>query len=605
LDIMTTLYTDRLTALRDHLATLGLDGYLIPKADEHQGEYIAARSERLTWLTGFTGSAGMAVVTSDVAMLFVDGRYTLQARQQVPGAAWQHGHIVDTPPLDWAASHLPPGARLGFDPWLLTMVQAERLVERCAKTGVLAVPVDGNLIDALWGDQPAAPDALVEVHPLEFAGRTSANKRAELAEGLRGAHCDAAVLTQPDGIAWLLNVRGADVPQMPVALSFALLYADGRVDWFVSSTKVPAEVQAHLGDEVTVRPPQDLSAALAALGVQAAKVRVDASCTASWIADRLVSAGAVLDRGADPTALPRARKNSAELDGARAAHRRDAVAMVRFLRWLEQTAPGGTLDELTVAARLEAFRAEGALFRGLAFDTISGVGPNGAVVHYRATPQTNRPLRLGDLILVDSGGQYRDGTTDVTRTVPVGAPDDAMRRAFTLVLKGNIALGTARFPDGTTGSQLDPLARQYLWRAGLDYDHGTGHGVGSYLGVHEGPARISKVPNNVALQPGMILSNEPGYYRTDAWGIRIETLVAVTVVEDMGDGARRFLQFETLTLVPIDRRMMDMALLMPDEIAWLDGYHARIWTEIGPLLADDADRRWLQAATAPLAASST
>lgn len=597
---MPATYAARLAALRALMARYDIDAYLVPKADEHQGEYIAPRSERLAWLTGFTGSAGMAVILPLEAGVFVDGRYTLQARQQVTNPDWQHLHLVETPPLDWVVAQIPPGGRVGFDPWLLTITQAEKLAERCRKKGAEAVAIDGNLIDALWSGQPEAPDALVEIHPLEFAGESSAAKRAELADALSTAGCSATVLTQPDAIAWLLNVRGADVDHLPVALSFALLQADGRVEWFVAPEKVPEAVREHLGNAVTISPPSAFGAALARLGQQGAVVRVEAGTTAMWIADRLISAGASLDRGADIAALARARKNAVELQGSRAAHRRDGVAMARFLRWLDDTAPGGGVDELIAADKLAALRAEGALFRGLSFDTISGAGPNGAIVHYRVTPETNRPLRKGELYLIDSGGQYRDGTTDVTRTVVIGQPDRAMQEAFTRVLKGNIALGTARFPVGTTGPQLDPLARQFLWQAGQDYDHGTGHGVGSYLGVHEGPARISKAPNSIALEPGMILSNEPGYYRTGAWGIRIETLVAVVPAEGVGEGGRQFLQFETLTLVPIDRRLMALDLLTAGEIAWIDGYHARVWAEISPLLTDDADLAWLRSATAPV-----
>ncbi len=597
---MTTLHSTRLAALRALMAEKGLDAYLVPKADEFQGEYIAAHSERLAWLTGFDGSAGMAVVLAEQAGLFVDGRYTLQAHQQTPDPAWQHLHLVDSPPLDWVAQTVGSGRRVGFDPWLLTLTQAEKLSAACRKAGALAVPVDGNLIDLLWDDQPAAPTALVETHPLEFSGRDSQSKRMELAAGLVLAGCQAAILTQPDGIAWLLNVRGADVGHLPVALSFAILQNDGRVQWFIAPTKVPEAVRAHLGQAVQIAPPEAFAAALAGLGRQGAKVRVDANWTASWITDRLQSAGAVLDRGTDPTALPRARKNAVELEGSRAAHRRDAVAMVRFLRWLDENVAAENVDELSAADRLLAFRAEGALFRDLSFASISGAGPNGAIVHYRSTPATNRLLRKGELYLIDSGGQYRDGTTDITRTIAIGTPDDAMRQAFTLVLKGNIALGTACFPEGTTGAQLDVLARQFLWKAGLDYDHGTGHGVGSYLSVHEGPARISKAASTVALEPGMILSNEPGYYRTEAWGIRIETLVAVVPAEGVGEGKRRFLQFETLTLCPIDRRLIVIENLSTAERAWINAYHARVLAEVGPLLTDSADFAWLRAATAPL-----
>ena len=592
-------HAGRLAALRGELARRGLDGFIVPRGDEHQGEYVPPRAQRLAWLTGFTGSAGHAVVGPTRAAIFVDGRYTIQARAEVPEVLYDHRHLVDDPLGDWLAGALPRNGRLGYDPWLHTAGWVERTRKALERIGLSLVACDDNPVDAVWADQPPAPLAPVVVHDLAFAGVPAATKRADIAAKLARDDIAAAVLTQPDSIAWLLNLRGADVPCTPLPLSFALLKADGAVDLFIDRRKLAPGVEEHLGNQVSVRAPAELGPALDQIGQGGARILADPATGAAWIFDRLEKAGARIERDSDPCALPKASKNETELAGTRTAHRRDGVALARFLHWLSVAAPGGALTESAVAERLFAFRAEGERFRGLSFETIAGAGPNGAIVHYRVTPETDRRLEPGSLFLLDSGAQYLDGTTDVTRTLAIGTPTAEMRERFTRVLKGHIALSTARFPRGTTGSQLDPLARLPLWMAGLDFDHGTGHGVGSFLSVHEGPQRISKVPNSVALQPGMILSNEPGYYRAGAYGIRIENLVVVQPLE-MPEAERPMLGFEVLTLAPIDRALVDVALLTTEEAGWLDIYHARVWSELSPYLEGDA-AAWLRRATEPLA----
>jgi Xaa-Pro aminopeptidase len=587
--------SERLSALRARLDAAGLDGFVVPHADAHQNEFLPANAERLAWLTGFTGSAGTAVVLRDRAAIFIDGRYTLQVRDQADGDLYAFRHLIEEPVADWLAENLSGGQKLGFDPRLHTQVQAERLARVAGKVGAELVPVGENPLDAVWTDRPAAPSAPVVPHEPRFAGKDSADKRSELADKLSGGGIDAVVLTQPDSIAWLLNVRGGDVDHTPLPLSFAIVNADATVDWFVASEKLGDGLTEHLGNGVQVHTPDAFAGALEALDGR--KVCVSADTAAAWVFDRLD--GAEIVRADDPVTLPKAIKNDVELQGTRMAHLRDAVALARFLHWLDCVAPGGGVDELGAAAQLEAFRLSGEHFRDTSFGTISGAGPNGAIVHYRVAPETNRTLGDGELYLVDSGAQYLDGTTDVTRTVAIGAPVDEMRDRFTRVLKGHVALATLRFPPGTTGAQIDAFARAALWQAGIDYDHGTGHGVGSYLGVHEGPQRISRAGGAVALEPGMIVSNEPGYYKTGAYGIRIENLVAVTPAEDIVGGERPMHGFETLTLAPIDRNLIDTVLLTREEREWLDAYHARVAAEVGPLLDEDV-RDWLMAATAPL-----
>ncbi len=589
-------HATRLAALRAALAAQGLDGFVVPHADPHQNEFLPSDAERLAWLTGFGGSAGTAVVLADRAAIFVDGRYTLQVRDQVDGDLYEYRHLIEQPVADWLRENLGEGAKLGFDPWLHTQAQKERLARAVTAAGAELVPVESNPLDAIWEDRPPPPMAPVVPHEARFAGKSSADKREELAKALKRENLDAAVLTQPDSIAWLLNVRGGDVDHTPLPLSFAVLHADAAVDWYVAEAKLSEDMPAHLGNGVTIHAPGMFGDGLAK--VSGKRVRVSADSAASWVFERLEAAEVV--RGDDPVALPKAIKNETELAGTRAAHARDGVAIARFLHWLSEKAPSGGVDEISAADRLAAFRAPGEHFRDLSFDTISGAGPNGAIVHYRVTPETNRPLEPGSLYLVDSGAQYLDGTTDITRTVAIGAPTDEMRDRFTRVLKGHIALATLLFPEGTSGGQIDAFARQALWQAGLDYDHGTGHGVGSYLGVHEGPQRIAKAGSNVALRPGMIVSNEPGYYRTGEYGIRIENLIAVTEPAEIPGGERSMLGFETLTLAPIDRALIATDLLTGDERDWLDAYHARVRDEIAPELAGDPVCAWLEAATAPL-----
>ncbi len=592
----------RLSDLRSELARQSLDGFVLPRGDEHQGEYVSPRAERLMWLTGFTGSAGACAVLAARAAIFVDGRYTLQVRAQVDGDAFEYRHLVDEPLPDWLAEHAPKDGRIGYDPWLHSSDSVDRLRLACERAGARLVPVERNPIDAIWPGQPSAPLAPARPHPLAFAGKSSEEKRAELAAKLRKEGLAAAIVSAPDSLAWLLNIRGADVPHTPLALGFAILHADENrpLELFMDQRKLLPETKAHLGNRVRVSAPDALGGALEALGAAKARVSTDRLTASAWIDQLLAASGAVLVRDACVCALPKACKNAQELAGTRAAHVRDGASLVRFLAWLSREAPTGKWDEVAVADKLLEFRRQGGDLRDTSFDTISGAGPNGAIVHYRATAKTSRRLEPDMLFLVDSGGQYPDGTTDVTRTIAVGKPTDEQKDRFTRVLKGHIALARARFPKGTSGSQLDALARGALWQVGLDYDHGTGHGVGSYLSVHEGPHRISKMPNSVALLPGMIVSNEPGYYKTGAYGIRIENLVAVAELETPAGAERPMLGFETLTLAPIDRALVARELLDAGETAWLDAYHARVASTIGPLV-DAQTRGWLEAATAGIA----
>ena len=590
----------RLARLREELASQGLDGSIVPRADEHQGEYVPPRGQRLAWLTGFTGSAGVAIVLRDRAALFVDGRYTLQAAAQVDTQLFETHHLIDEPPARWIETALTPGVVLGYDPWLHTPHDIERLRVAAEKAGASLRAVAENPVDRAWSERPAAPIAPVVPHAERFAGESAQSKRARIGRGLGEGGAAAVVLTMPESIAWLLNIRGGDVPHTPLPLSFATLRQDGSVTLFIDKRKLVSGLERHLGNGVTVMPPEQFGPELDALAAEGGRVQVDPRTAACWIFARLEAAQAQIHRAADPCLLPKACKNPVELDGTRAAHRRDGVALTRFLAWLAHEAPKGGLVEIAASDRLEAIRREGEHFRDLSFPTISGAGSNGAIVHYRATPETQKRLEPGSLYLLDSGAHYLDGTTDVTRTVAIGAPTGEMRDRFTRVLKGHIALALARFPKGTTGTQLDAFARRALWQKGLDYDHGTGHGVGSYLGVHEGPQRISKAPNGQALLPGMIVSNEPGYYKTGAYGIRIENLVLVQPVEDPAE--RAMLGFETLTLAPIDRNLIEPSLLDEEEIAWLDAYHTRVQETLTPLV-DRETARWLANATAPIGSS--
>lgn len=584
----------RLAALRAEMARAGVDAFLVPRADAHQGEYVAACDARLAWLTGFTGSAGFAAILADRAGVFIDGRYRVQVRAQVADV-YTPVHWPEVKLGDWLVEQLSEGAKVGFDPWLHTMREQAALLKQLGKAGIALVPV-ANLVDRVWSDRPAPPAAPAFPHPLELAGEAHADKRARLAGGLRQAGQRAAVLTLPDSIAWLLNIRGADIPRIPVMQSFAILHEDARVSLFADPQKI-RDMQTHLGDQVTCLPPEGLADALAGLD---GPVRLDPASCPVWVAQQVQGAGIEIAKGDDPCVLPKACKNDTELDGTRAAHLRDAAAMVEFLAWLDEEAPKGELTEIDVVTALEGFRRHTNELRDISFDTISGAGPNGAIVHYRVTEETNRKLKEGELYLVDSGGQYVDGTTDITRTIAVGTPPEDARAAFTRVLQGMIALSLAHWPKGLTGRDLDPLARAALWRAGQDYDHGTGHGVGSYLSVHEGPQRISRV-SDVVLQPGMILSNEPGYYREGAFGIRIENLIVVQPApdQDSADPGRVMLAFETLTWVPIDRRLIRADWLGPEERAWLNAYHAEILDKLEGRLSPRAEN-WLKQAILPV-----
>jgi Xaa-Pro aminopeptidase len=589
---------NRVAALRAELRRRGLDGFLVPHADRHQNEYLAPSEERLAWLTGFSGSAGVALVLADRAVLFVDGRYTLQAREQTDPAVFVIEHLVERPPETWIEQNLAAGTKLGYDPWLHTIAGAEKLAKACEAAGAILVPVDSNPVDAIWSDRPAPPLGPVVLHDPRFAGEEASAKLARVAAEIAKARTDALVVSDPHAVAWAFNIRGSDVAHTPVALAFALVPKKGRPALYVDGRKLGNTVRHRLEELADVREPTALEHDLAALGTASRTVRLDQGTAADALARTLTGASGKVSRGGDPIALMKAVKNAVEIEGARAAHRRDGAAVARFLAWFDREAPGGKLTEIDAVAALESFRRDTGLLKDVSFPTIAGAGPNGAIVHYRVTRASNRRINPGELFLVDSGGQYQDGTTDITRTIAVGAASAEMRDRFTRVLKGHIAIARALFPDGTTGAQLDSFARQYLWAAGLDFDHGTGHGVGSYLSVHEGPARISRL-GTAALKRGMILSNEPGYYRTGVYGIRIENLVLVAAAPPVAGGEKELNAFETLTLAPIDRRLVEAALLTNDERRWLEDYHARVTATLAPLV--DADTRaWLAAATRPL-----
>ncbi|WP_421722861.1 aminopeptidase P family protein [Bauldia sp.] len=593
----------RLADFRAELQRGGLTGFIVPHADEHQSEYLPASAERLAWLTGFTGSAGTAIVLANEAAIFVDGRYTLQVGSQINEALFAPQHLIDTPPPEWLKEHTGEGDRIGYDPWLMTIAEVGRFEKACVETGAELVAIDSNPIDAVWTDRPDPPLGAISLQSDDLAGEPADAKLARLAEALDEAKADATVLGLADAVAWTFNLRGTDIAHNPVALAWAILRRDGKPTLFVDSRKLSNAVRSALAEHADIETPDALPQALAELGSAGARVLLEPRSMAAAVAAAVTDAGGTVVEGADPTALPKARKNATEIAGARRAHIRDGAAMVRFLAWLDATVGSGTVDEVLAAEKLAGFRAETALADGseladLSFGTISGAGPDGAIVHYQVSPETNRKLEPGTLYLVDSGAQYRDGTTDLTRTVAVGEPTDEMRDRFTRVLKGMVAVATARFPAGTNGIQLDAFARRALWDAGLDYDHGTGHGVGSFLSVHEGPANLSK-RGTIALEPGMVLSDEPGYYKTGAYGIRIENLVLVTNAEAIPGGDRPMLGFETLTLCPIDRRLIDPRLLTIAELDWIDDYHARLPDALGHLLDED-ERTWLAAATRPL-----
>ena len=591
---MTVPATQALTALREELRRQDLGGFIVPRADEHLGEYVSAAAERLAWLTGFTGSAGLAVVLADKAAVFTDGRYVLQLAAQTDAGLWERRHITEDPPPTWLAANAPHGGKIGYDPLLIS----EEGLARYTEAGLAMHPVTRNPIDAVWTDRPAPPNAAAEPHPLAHAGRSASEKREQIAALLREAKQDAAVLSDPASIAWLLNIRGGDVPFTPFALGFAVAHADGGTELFMNPEKLPEATRAWLGNTVSVAGREALEPALERLGGK--RVRVDAGGTPVWFAQRLRQAGAVVTAGPDPCLLPKACKNVVEQQGARSAHRRDAVAVCRFLHFMAEAGPTGTETEMSAAAKLLALRREIDGFRGESFPAISGAGEHGAIIHYRVTAESNRPIRPDEVFLIDSGGQYPDGTTDITRTLWTGPgePPAALRERVTRVLQGHIAIATLVFPQGVGGAHLDAFARRALWQAGLDYDHGTGHGVGSYLSVHEGPVSLSRLARPVPIAAGMILSNEPGLYLPGAYGIRLENLLLVQE-RAFADAGKPFLCFETLTLAPFDRRLIDPRMLAPGELAWLDAYHARVLAEVGPPL-DPPVRDWLAQACAPL-----
>jgi Xaa-Pro aminopeptidase len=596
-------YADRLAALREQLKAEKLDGFVVPLTDEHMSEYVGSYAQRLAWLTGFQGSAGSAVVLPEEAAIFVDGRYTLQVRQQVSPTEWSYQSVPETSTTQWLEEHAPEGARIGYDPWLHTRDWVKKAKEALASRGAELVPVDRNPIDEIWKDRPEASKAHLVIQPDEYAGKTAAEKRTEVGDWLQKHHADAAVLSALDSIAWAFNIRGADVTHTPVALAYALVHADGTADLFVASEKIGPDVRQHLGNGVRLHERSEFEGALSEL--KGKTVVVDPERAVAAIFEALEKAGAKVLALRDPTILPKALKNPAEIAGQKAAQTRDGAAIVRFLHWIDEEAPRGEVDELIASDKLESLRRESPDLRDLSFDSISGAGPNGAIVHYKSSEKTNRKLEKGQLYLIDSGGQYVDGTTDITRTVAIGEPTAEMIDRFTRVLKGHIAIATSVFPKGTRGSQLDSFARRPLWEAGLDYAHGTGHGVGSFLAVHEGPQRISPVGSSQSggdepLQAGMIISNEPGYYKTGEYGIRIENLVLV-VPREIEGAEKEMLGFETLTFAPIDRRLIDSGMLEPEELVWLNCYHAHVLAKIGPTLSG-SDLEWLRKACAPIEA---
>jgi Xaa-Pro aminopeptidase len=586
----------RVATLRAEMKKRGLDGFIVPHADRQQNEYLPPSEERLAWLTGFTGSAGCAVVLLDKAALFVDGRYTVQAAEQTDTAVFALAHLIDSPPEQWLEANLSGGAKFGYDPWLHTPDGVDKLAKACKAAKASLVAVKTNPIDSLWTDRPAPPAAPVTLRDARLAGEAAGAKLGRIRAELGKLHADALLVSDPQAVAWTFNIRGGDVAHTPVVLAYALIPRDGRAAIYVDDAKLTNAVRSALEDVADVRHPAAMTADLAAL--KSKTVLIDRASTSQALATLIAEGGGTVTRGADPIALMKAMKNHAEIEGMRAAHRRDGMAMANFLSWFEREAPRGTLTEIDAVAALETFRRETGALKDISFTTIAGAGPNGAIVHYRVTRATNRTINPGELFLIDSGAQYEDGTTDITRTLIAGEPTDEMRDRFTRVLKGHIAIATAVFPESTSGAQLDTLARLSLWQGGLDFDHGTGHGVGAYLSVHEGPARISKL-GTVPLRRGMVLSNEPGYYKAAAYGIRIENLVLVIAEPTPAGGEKPLNAFETLSLAPIERRLIDTRMLTAKERAWLDSYHERVRETIGPLVGDET-REWLEKATQPL-----
>lgn len=580
----------RLVALRKRMEMAGLDGFVVPRADPHQGEYVAARDARLAWLTGFTGSAGFCVVLNEKAGVFIDGRYRTQVKSQVADV-YTPVPWPETSMADWLRAQLPRGGRVGFDPWLHTVEQIEQAEKSLVGSEIALVQSD-NLVDTIWEDQPDPPMQPAKVHPLECAGESHADKRARLADTLDEKGERAAVITLPDSICWLLNIRGADIERNPVVHGFAILHADGTVELFAEPSKFDG-LEDHLGDAVRLAPPGDF---LDRLETLEGPVRIDAGTCPKIVANRLGDAAV---HGAEPCALPKARKNTAEIAGAAEAHLRDGAAMVELLAWLDGQAPG-TLTEIAVVTQLEACRRRDNALQDISFETIAGTGPNGAIMHYRVTEETNSRLEDGHLIVLDSGGQYLDGTTDITRTIAIGTPPEEARKAFTRVLAGMIAMSRLRWPKGLAGAHIEAVGRMPLWLAGQDFDHGLGHGVGAYLSVHEGPQRLSRV-SQIPLEPGMILSNEPGYYREGAFGIRLENLLVVQQADPLpgGDAHRDMLDWRTLAFTPIDRSLVVAEQLDPAARNWLNAYHAETLEKIGPRVSPEA-KAWLSAACAPI-----
>ncbi|PHP67809.1 X-Pro aminopeptidase [Zhengella mangrovi] len=592
----------RMQRLRAILTEWKIDGVLVPRSDEHQGEYVAPYAERLSWLTGFTGSAGVALAMAEKALIFVDGRYTEQVRLQTDAAIFGYEDLVANPPASWIEANWPKGARLGIDPWLHTIGEADRLRQAIEKAGGELVMLDRNPVDAVRTDRPAPPLEPVVIHPLERAGVLARDKLAGLAAEVAAARADECVITDPSSLAWMFNIRGSDVPHTPLALGFGIVSARGNHQLFMDKRKMSRTVEAYLTQLCDIRPPSELDDAVVALAKEGKAIGLDPQLAAEKLRLLVTGNGGQCVAMPDPARLPRACKNATELQGSRAAHHRDGVAMARFLAWLDRQEPG-TVTETSAVTALESARAQAGTeaqmpLKDISFDTISGAGPNGSIMHYRVTNQTSRTLVQGELYLVDSGGQYEDGTTDITRTVPVGEPTGEMRERYTIVLKGLISVSTIRFPAGTRGCDIDPLARAAHWKAGIDFAHGTGHGVGSYLAVHEGPQRIAK-SGIQPLKEGMILSNEPGYYKPGHYGIRLENLIAVTPLQHVPGGDIPMHGFETLTLCPFDRRLIVSSMLTREEVDWLDAYHARVEQDLGPAL-EGPDQAWLKTACAPL-----
>ena len=588
----------RVRELRSELVRHGLTAYIVPRADRYQNEYLPPSEERLAWLTGFTGSAGAAIVLLDKAVLFVDGRYTEQARLEIDTSLFTIEHLVDHPPHRWIEENITAKDKLGYDPWLHTVEGAERIARACSAAGAALIPVETDLVDRIWTDRPEPPLAPVSAHPLRFAGQSAEQKLARIGAELEKLRVGALVVSDPHAVAWTFNIRGADVRHTPLPLASAIVSRASRPAIYIDARKLSNQVRSELELVADVREPREFQAALTALGNEKASVRLDQATAADALARIIKSAGGRVALGSDPIALMKAVKNEAEISGARAAHRRDGAAVVRFLAWFDRNAPGGQLSEIDAVAALETFRRETGALKDISFPTIAGAGPDGAIVHYRVTTRSNRPILPGQPFLIDSGAQYEDGTTDITRTLAVGEPAAEMRERFTRVLKGHIAVARAVFPDGTTGAQIDPFARQFLWGAGLDFDHGTGHGVGSYLSVHEGPARLSKL-GTTPLKRGMILSNEPGYYKPQAYGIRIENLMLVVEGPQVANSEKPLNAFETLTLAPIDQRLIVPEMLAAAEIAWVNEYHARVFDQLAAL-CDAATRDWLGTSTRPM-----